>query len=232
MKEIHEILNEGEVLHHINWDNNDYDENNLIAIPKPIKDLIHEYLGYVDREEINLLVDKFNSTKNLRNKPIGLLNLKLSNLVNTNKMCSLSLNCKDKIGPLPIQKEKVIKNVNYRKLYESIHGKINQGWDIHHIDWSRENNDIDNLIAIPKKIHFLTHKYWGYIDRNEYEQLLVEFPKYPPTSSLTYLNLRLSKFINKRKTTELARTCKLNMEVSILRYRDSFNWRDGKSGMS
>ena len=47
----------------------------------------------------------------------------------------------------------------HKKIYEKIHGKTPITHDIHHIDWNHENNVIDNLISIPKKIHKLTHKY-------------------------------------------------------------------------
>jgi hypothetical protein len=231
MKETHIKLKESEIVHHINWDYTDFSETNLIVIPKLIHELIHEYLGYVTRDEINTLVNHFNASKNLRSVPTSFLNLKLSRLVNTNKDCELSLSCKNKLGVLP-KKEKKEKRVNHKKLYESIHGKVKNGWDVHHIDWNRENNDINNLIAIPKKLHQLTHKYWGYVDREEYERLLIEFPKLPSTASISYLSFHLSKFVNKRKTSDLAKRCKSNMEVSILRYRAAFDWRDGKNGLS
>lgn len=231
MKETYTEIKEGEIVHHINWNYKDYDDNNLIVIPKPIHELIHEYLGYVDRQEINILVENFTTSKNLRNKPISFLNYKLSNLVNLDKTCELSLRCKDKIGVLP-KKESKPKKINHKKLYESVHGKIKENWDVHHIDWNHDNNDINNLIAIPKKLHQLTHKYWGYVDREEYEKLLVEFPKYPRTASVGYLNYHLVSFVNTNKRTELAIKCKSTMEDGIMKYRAAFDWRDGKNGMS
>jgi len=48
---------------------------------------------------------------------------------------------------------------NYRKFYEQKTGKkIPKDFDIHHIDFNRENNDIMNLVAIPKKLHHNYHK--------------------------------------------------------------------------
>lgn len=41
----------------------------------------------------------------------------------------------------------------HRYKYEKEVGKIPNGWDIHHIDHNRLNNDIDNLVAMPKSIH-------------------------------------------------------------------------------
>ena len=48
---------------------------------------------------------------------------------------------------------------NYRKFYEQKTGKkIPKDFDIHHIDFNRQNNDIINLVAIPKKLHLQYHK--------------------------------------------------------------------------
>ena len=46
----------------------------------------------------------------------------------------------------------------YRKLYCDHYGMDDPGpdYDIHHIDFDRTNNDIDNLIMLPKSLH---HKY-------------------------------------------------------------------------
>jgi len=231
MIETHKELKDGEIIHHINWDYNDYDESNLIIIPKQINELIHGYLGYVNREEINILVENFISKK-LKHKPISVLNLRLSNLINTNKKCEISLKCKNNIGILDKQKEVKIKKISHKKIYEKVYGKVKDGWDVHHIDWDHENNNINNLIAIPKKIHYLTHKYWGYVEREEYEILLVEFPKYPHTASLGYLNHQLIKFVNTNKRSNLAIGCKGIMDSTILRFRAAFDWRDGKNGLS
>ena len=37
--------------------------------------------------------------------------------------------------------------------------KVPVGFEIHHIDFNRENNDISNLVALPKKVHRDYHKY-------------------------------------------------------------------------
>lgn len=48
---------------------------------------------------------------------------------------------------------------NYRKIYEEKCGiKIPDGYDIHHIDFDRNNNDITNLVMLPKKLHQEYHK--------------------------------------------------------------------------
>ena len=51
---------------------------------------------------------------------------------------------------------------NYRKFYEKqTNKKIPKDFDIHHIDLNRENNDIINLVAIPKCLHRKYHTLLG-----------------------------------------------------------------------
>ena len=49
----------------------------------------------------------------------------------------------------------------YRKKYIKHHGEIPEGYEVHHIDMDHENNDIDNLMAIPRDIHVDIHQEWG-----------------------------------------------------------------------
>lgn len=47
---------------------------------------------------------------------------------------------------------------DYRKLYFEHYGMSDPGpeFDIHHIDLNHDNNEIDNLIMLPQRVH---HKY-------------------------------------------------------------------------
>lgn len=48
--------------------------------------------------------------------------------------------------------------MNYRKLYAKHYGiKIPPEYDIHHIDFDRNNNNIENLLLLPKKLHRKLH---------------------------------------------------------------------------
>lgn len=52
---------------------------------------------------------------------------------------------------------------NYRKLYENHHNvKIQKGYEIHHLDHNHENNEITNLVCIPRKLHKKYHLYWNF----------------------------------------------------------------------
>ena len=61
--------------------------------------------------------------------------------------------------------------VNYIKLYERHYGITwnRQKYQIHHIDCNRENNEIENLILLPKELHQRIHTtscYNGYPSPN------------------------------------------------------------------
>lgn len=48
--------------------------------------------------------------------------------------------------------------MNYRKFYKETTGvEIPKGFDVHHIDGNRSNNDIMNLVAIPRNVHRSYH---------------------------------------------------------------------------
>lgn len=56
------------------------------------------------------------------------------------------------------EKKKQPKSFRYRKFYEDKTGlKVPKDFEVHHIDRDRENNDIKNLVAIPKKLHQTYH---------------------------------------------------------------------------
>ena len=49
--------------------------------------------------------------------------------------------------------------MNYRKYYEEFtNTKLNPDFDVHHIDGDKDNNDISNLVALPKNIHSEYHR--------------------------------------------------------------------------
>jgi hypothetical protein len=62
-------------------------------------------------------------------------------------------------------------SINYRKLYENNIGKIPKNWEIHHIDFNHDNNNLDNLIAVPSMVHMVIHQS-GFIPRDEIENLI------------------------------------------------------------
>lgn len=48
--------------------------------------------------------------------------------------------------------------MNYRELYKDYYGiDFDNYFDVHHIDRNRENNDINNLLLLPSKLHSQFH---------------------------------------------------------------------------
>lgn len=54
--------------------------------------------------------------------------------------------------------------LSYRDIYKSYFGAIPKGWVVHHIDHIKKNNDIINLISMPKEIHNSYHFLWAHKD--------------------------------------------------------------------
>lgn len=55
-------------------------------------------------------------------------------------------------------------NENYRKIYAEATGcEVPKNFDVHHIDFNRQNNDIQNLVALPKELHQRYHESLLYI---------------------------------------------------------------------
>lgn len=51
---------------------------------------------------------------------------------------------------------------NYREKYKRYYNiEFGREYEIHHIDLNHENNDIENLVLLPKKLH---HRYHFYIN--------------------------------------------------------------------
>lgn len=60
---------------------------------------------------------------------------------------------------------KTMAKFNYRKFYEKeMEIELPEDWDVHHVDGNRANNSIENLIAIPKKLHQNYHTIKAKID--------------------------------------------------------------------
>jgi len=61
--------------------------------------------------------------------------------------------------------------IDYRKLYEQNIEKIPAKWEVHHIDFNHNNNNLKNLIAVPSMVHMIIHQ-TGFIPRDEIENLI------------------------------------------------------------
>ena len=121
--------------------------------------------------------------------------------------------------------------MDYRKLYEQHHNlEIPKEFDVHHIDWNHDNNDIDNLIAIPKEIHKLVHSNLGYVNRGEFEVLLKKYDEIinsktykGKTLTTKYLKALLDKYV-KYKKCDLGLKCRAEMHYRNIRYFDTHDY--------
>lgn len=88
--------------------------------------------------------------------------------------------------------------MNYRKFYEKYYNiKIPVNWEIHHIDANRKNNDITNLIMIPKKLHSALHNYVGLLPKKDIEKIIEWYEKIKYPMSNVYLGYKLKKEVDK-----------------------------------
>ena len=60
---------------------------------------------------------------------------------------------------------------DYRKLYEKKIEKIPNNWEVHHIDFIHNNNNINNLIAVPSMVHMIIHQS-GFLPKDEIQNLI------------------------------------------------------------
>jgi hypothetical protein len=69
---------------------------------------------------------------------------------------------------------------DYRALYEQATGpELPKDFDVHHINFDRDDNSIHNLLAIPKKLHIEYHKF-------HYEVKNLEIPLFPSRQPMQF----------------------------------------------
>jgi len=117
----------------------------------------------------------------------------------------------------------------YRKLYEDTHGEIEPDWHVHHIDWNHNNNVIDNLISLPRKVHELIHGYLGYVNREEIIELTKLFlsNKNYRKKSVSYLNSKLNSAVDTNKGCKLSISCRDRLDKQIENYHTILKKRKG-----
>lgn len=49
--------------------------------------------------------------------------------------------------------------IEHRVIYEKAYGRIKKNWVIHHINGKKDDNDLKNLIAMPREAHDALHRY-------------------------------------------------------------------------
>lgn len=67
--------------------------------------------------------------------------------------------------------------MDYRSIYEKATGVVLPlSFDVHHIDGNRDNNDIMNLVALPKELHHQYHQTSTFLRDGYFERLIGQCP--------------------------------------------------------
>lgn len=82
-------------------------------------------------------------------------------------------------------------NLEHRIIYKKTYGKIPKGWVVHHIDEHKTNNNIENLISLPERIHNLLHTYQRKYKRRLERTEIESFMKSPDRKDLIKKRRRL-----------------------------------------
>ena len=99
--------------------------------------------------------------------------------------------------------------MNYRKLYEDYYKiEIPKGFDIHHIDADRKNNNINNLIMLPSKLHKALHNHIGLLPKKQLKVLRRWYKKKGMYYTTYFLGKEIREVVSSMKLTK--RTQKIN----------------------
>ena len=92
----------------------------------------------------------------------------------------------------------------HRRIYYKHHNITpNPKCDIHHIDRNQDNNDINNLIEMPRQLHQALHNYIGLLPRKNIVVLLKWFNRKQKNKfSTAWLELNIKKQVSKFKLSK------------------------------
>lgn len=113
-----------------------------------------------------------------------------------------------------------------KETYEKVYGKLQLGWNVHHIDWNNKNNNLENLIGVPITLHdiinagkiYLTRKqiqdillacsgYFNSISREKKEKDTInqQYQQYLKENSLNASDLSFKQYLNKIQISNSAK---------------------------
>ena len=116
----------------------------------------------------------------------------------------------------------------HRRIYYKHHDITpNPKCDIHHIDRNRDNNDINNLIEMPRQLHQAMHNYIGLLPRENIVVLLKWFKGIEKIEfSKAWLEFSIKKQVSKFKlSNDVIKSNKellLNKEINYQQYINKF----------
>lgn len=101
---------------------------------------------------------------------------------------------------------------NYREKYERFYGiTFNSDFDVHHIDFDRTNNDIKNLLLLPKDLHA------------KYHMILNAIGAYKGVADLSLKNFNMTEYNNLffEKLPDVISECRKWQKLKEYRYSDA-----------
>lgn len=72
----------------------------------------------------------------------------------------------------------------HERAYFKQHGILPLGWHVHHIDYNKRNNNLENLIGIPQEMHDWLMRTKRKVKREKIEKWVRLFPNEKPFLSL------------------------------------------------
>jgi hypothetical protein len=111
----------------------------------------------------------------------------------------------------------------HRLVYMTFKGSIPKGFQVHHIDGNKQNNKIDNLIAIDTKTH-------AYITQNQNPKMtykMVNYNKFIRPHKIMQFNMDgtfIREFINAIEASKITGICSRN----ILQVANKNEYKPGK----
>ena len=81
----------------------------------------------------------------------------------------------------------------HRSTWEHHFGAIPRGWEVHHCDQDKHNNDISNLVALPAKLHRAVHDALDNGASRPRADLLLQYHRH---------KLRYDKLVERQRRTE------------------------------
>ena len=123
--------------------------------------------------------------------------------------------------------------MNYRKIYKKRYGiDFSADYEIHHIDMNRSNNDIENLILLPKELHRKLHNTYNNIYLSLDYERIIKFEYCSKQLVCSMLAEQLRDLADVYEKCQYWASCK-EMEELALSYSDTsfyFNYNQFRRG--
>lgn len=107
----------------------------------------------------------------------------------------------------------------HRNIYVQVHGPIPIGWEVHHINGTKDDNAIDNLIAVPEHVHWAIHYVAIRYQRARKYQWRVQWNEWHVLIGRQTIEEWIRVYAQGDRTDELlkkARACRTQKELDLI----------------